>query len=72
MDIDLRRIEGSYFLLPVSRMKLFQRLPQKFTVQVCIDFGSGDAGMSQHFLYGPEIGAPFHEVGGKGMTERVG
>ena len=72
MEIDLRRIEGSNLFSSVSRMKLLQCLPQKFPVQVCIDFRSGDTGMSQHFLYGPEIGASFYQVGGKGVAESVG
>ena len=28
--------------------------------------------MAEHFLYGAQVGAAFHEVGGKGMAEGVG
>jgi len=53
-------------------MKLLQRLPQEFPIQVCIDLCSSDTGMSQHFLDSPEVGAAFHEVGGKRMAESMG
>src|SRR5580692_10263930 len=49
-----------------------QRLPQELAVQVGIDLGGGNAFMAQHFLYGAEVGATFHEMGGEGMTEGVG
>ena len=38
---------------------------------VCVDFGGEDALMSEHFLYGAQIGAALEKMRGKGMTEGV-
>ncbi len=38
---------------------------------VGIDFGGGDAGVAEHFLDDPEIGAVFEEVGGEAVSEHV-
>jgi hypothetical protein len=48
-----------------------QGFPEEFAVEVSIDLGSGNAFMAQHFLYGAEIGAAFHEMCGEGMAEGV-
>jgi hypothetical protein len=44
---------ATYLLLAEPRMKLLQRPPQKAAIQVGVNFGCGDAFMSQHFLHGP-------------------
>ena len=38
---------------------------------MCVDLGSGDAGMSQHFLYGPQIGAAFYQMCCKGVPDSM-
>ena len=40
-------------------------------VDMHVDFGGGDALMSEHFLYGAQIGAALEKMRGKGMTEGV-
>lgn len=37
-----------------------------------IYLSGSNAFMSQHLLYGAEVGAPFHQVRGKGMTKGMG
>src|SRR5690606_12150825 len=37
-----------------------------------IDFGSGNAFVSQHLLYSTQVGTAFDQVAGKRMAERVG
>ena len=34
-----------------------------------IDLGGADTGMTEHLLYGQEIGAAFQKVGGKAVPE---
>ena len=40
-------------------MELVQDLGEMFSVHMHIDFRGGDALVSQHLLYGPEIGPVF-------------
>ena len=37
-----------------------------------VDLRRADAGMTEHLLYGQEIGAAFQEVGGEAMPESMG
>ena len=53
-------------------MKLVQRIPQVFPVQVGVNFCGGNAFMPQHFLHGPQVGAAFYQVRSKGMPEGMG
>ena len=39
--------------------------PQILPVHVGIDLGGREIGMAEHFLNGPEVGAPFEQVGRK-------
>jgi hypothetical protein len=48
-----------------------ERFAEVFPVEVGIHFGGGNAGMAKHFLHGPQVGAAFHQVGGKGMPESM-
>ncbi len=53
-------------------MKLLQRCSQEFPVEMSINFSGGNTFMSQHFLYGTQVCAAFHQVCGKRMTEGMG
>jgi len=53
-------------------MEPLQCIPQVIPVQMGIYFRGGDAFVAEHFLYGAEVGAAFHEMGGKGVAEGVG
>lgn len=44
---------------------------QELLIEVRINFGSGNAFVSQHFLNSAQIGTAFHKVCSKGMAERV-
>jgi hypothetical protein len=46
-------------------MKVFERSAQEIFVQMGINFGSGDRTVSQHFLYGTQIGAIFEQMRSK-------
>ena len=46
-------------------------LTKKRAVYMHIDFCRCDALMSEHFLYGAQIGAALEKMRGKGMTEGV-
>ena len=41
-------------------------LPKERAVDMHVDFGGGDALMSEHFLYGTQIGAALEKMRGKG------
>lgn len=53
-------------------MKIIERPAQEFAVEMGIDFGGGDAFVSQHFLYGAQVGAALYQVGGERMAETMG
>jgi hypothetical protein len=38
---------------------------------VRVDLGGRQAGVAQHLLYGPEIGAPLKEVSGRTVSQTV-
>jgi hypothetical protein len=44
---------------------------QAIGVDVGIDLGGGDVGMTEHHLHGAEVGAAGQKVGGKGVAEHV-
>lgn len=50
-------------------MKFHKGLSEKTSVQVGIDFSSGDAFVSQHFLYCPQISSSLYQMRGEGMSE---
>ena len=39
---------------------------------VRVDLRGGEIGVAQHLLDGPQVGAPLEQVGGEGVTQRVG
>ena len=55
----------SFPVFDVARMVLDDFLTQARTVNVGIDFGSGNAFMSEHGLDGAKVGSTFQQVGGK-------
>ena len=50
-------------------MVLHNLLAQSFSVDMCVDFGCGNAFMPKHGLYYTQIGTPFEQMGCKGMSE---
>src|SRR6476661_8380875 len=52
----------------ITPMDLSQILP----IHVGVDLRGGDVHMPKHLLDRAEIGPPFQEVGGEGMSQRVG
>jgi hypothetical protein len=46
-------------------MKVFQRFPEEFTIEMRVNLGRCNAFMPQHFLHGTEIGSSFHQVRGE-------
>lgn len=38
---------------------------------VSVDLGGREVGVPEHLLDDPQVGAPFEEVGGEGVTKRV-
>ena len=50
-------------------MKLFESGAQMSTVEVDIQFCSGEGFMAQKFLYAPKIGATFKKVGCERMPQ---
>ena len=46
-------------------------LPEKFPVDMCVDFRRSDGFVPEHRLDGPQVGPSFQQVGGKRMTEGV-
>lgn len=53
-------------------MGLLIDLLHLFYIQVGVDLGGGDPLMSQQFLNLPQVGAPVQQMGGEGMTQRMG
>src|SRR5918994_6923305 len=61
-----RAIRGSR-----TRMKLLMHRAEILPVNMGVDLGSGQIGVTQHLLYCPKIGSPLEQVGGKAMTQGV-
>ena len=40
--------------------------------EVGVDFGGGNAFVAKHLLHGAEVGSVFDQLGGEGVTQRVG
>lgn len=53
-------------------METNDRVAEKLPVEMGVYFRGQNGFMTQHFLYGPQIGSPFNEMGGKGMPECMG
>ena len=56
---------------PLYPEVLFERMAQVVAVEVRIDFGGEDAFVSEHLLYLPDTGAPFEQVRGERVPERM-
>lgn len=56
---------------PLYPEVLFERMAQVVAVEVRIDLGGEDAFMPEHLLYLPDAGAPFEQVRGKRVPERM-
>ena len=52
-------------------MKCAVNLFEIFPVNMCIDLGCGDIGVTKQFLDSPDISAALEKVSGKGMSDRV-
>src|SRR3989339_169370 len=61
----------SALLSPVG-MSQFVHLSQVLHVYMGVDLGCRDAGMTQHFLNHPDVGARGYQLGGETMPESVG
>jgi hypothetical protein len=66
--IDVAEIQ---MLLLESRVKLVERAPQKFTVEVGIDLGGGNAFMPEHLLHRTQVCTTLDEVCCKRMSKRM-
>jgi len=53
-------------------MELFVDFVETLLVDVGVDLGGGDVGVSEEFLDDAEVGTAFEEVGGEGVAEEVG
>ena len=67
---------GAHFFVlgapaPLYPEVLFERMAQVVAVEVRIDFGGEDAFVSEHLLYLPDTGAPFEQVRGERVPERM-
>ena len=45
---------------------------QECVVEMYIYLGGSDAFVSQHLLYGPQVGSAFEQVGGEAVAQSVG
>ena len=67
-EMFLRFVSIRFF---VSREMLKDLSAEEAAIQVRVDFRGGDSLVSQHGLNGAQVCAPFQQVGGKGVAERV-
>lgn len=61
----------SQSLTCVARMMIYDFIAQTGSVDVCVDFGSGNLFVSQHALDGTQIGSSLKQMRGEGVTESV-
>ena len=61
----------SLSVLDVAGMVLQDFLAQMAAVQMHVDFGGADVFVAEHGLDGAEVGTPFEQMGGEGVTEGV-
>lgn len=59
-------------ILYIAWMVLDDFFPQPIAVDVGVNFCCRNALMSQHTLYGTQIGTTLQQMGSKGVPERVG
>ena len=52
-------------------MKLLVDRPQVFPIDVRVDLGRGEVGVTQHLLHGAEVGATLEKVSREGVAKRV-
>ena len=56
----------------IPRMMPEDLIPQGFCINMGINFGRADIFMTEHRLYGPQIGSALQQGRGKRMAQRVG
>ncbi len=60
------------FIIIIGGGGVFLDLLEAVGVDVGVDLGGGDVGVSEEFLDDAEVGAAGEEVGGEGVAEGVG
>ena len=60
-----------FAVLYIAGMMFYDFTAQSVPVNMCVNFCCSDRFVTQHTLYGAQVGASFKQVGGKGMAERV-
>src|SRR5687768_14067908 len=53
------------------RMILPVDAPQVLAIHMGVDLRGGDVGVTEHLLNGAQVGAPFEQMGGEGVPERM-
>ena len=70
MDIALSGAKDLFF--GVVRVEGGDGIAKGVAGEVGVDFGGGNAFVAQHLLHGAEVGSVFDQLGGEGVTQRVG
>lgn len=60
-----------FAVLYIAGMMFYDFTAQSVPVNMCVNFCCSDRFVTQHTLYGAQVGASFKQVGGKGMAEGV-
>ena len=53
-------------------MKTVKRRRQSILIHMGVDFGRANAGVAEEFLNHPQVGASGEEMGGEGVTKKMG
>ena len=61
-----------FAVLYIAGMMFYDFTAQSVPVNMCVNFCCSDRFVTQHTLYGAQVGASFKQVGGKGMAEGMG
>ncbi len=69
---ELHDIRKRGLIAHVAGMMRENLLPQTRAVDMEVDFGCGYGFVAEHLLYGAQVGAPFEQMGGEAVTQRVG
>lgn len=59
------------FLSLATGVEFFMNFFQPLLLDMGVDLGGGNVGMTEHHLNSPEIGTIGEKVGGKGMADHV-
>ena len=60
-----------FAVLYIAGMMFYDFTALSVPVNMCVNFCCSDRFVTQHTLYGAQVGASFKQVGGKGMAEGV-